>query len=70
MKNFLDEAFNAKYSVLPNKQYTYDKIDILKSIADELKYEHFKYLDIDNNPENYQQNDFCVVDNVDFSIVK
>lgn len=54
MINYIMECMNAKYSALSTGRYVYNQIDAVKIIVDELKYTDFKYLDLDNKPENYQ----------------
>jgi len=51
MLNFIIDSINAKYSI--NGRYIYNQIDAVKLIVDELKNTDFKYLDLDNKPDNY-----------------
>ena len=52
--NYLKDSMNVKYSSLSTGRYVYDSFDVMKLIIDEMKYTDFKYLDLDNKPENYQ----------------
>ena len=53
IKSILDLAFDAKYDKMYFR-HTYKHLDLLKKIADEMQQEHFSYLDVENNPKNYQ----------------
>jgi len=55
MINYLRTAFNAKYPIMQAGRYTYKQNEVLKVIADELKRDSLKYLDLDENPEAYKQ---------------
>ena len=54
MLNYIMDCTNAKYNTMPSCRYIYKQTDIMKLIVDELKFTEFKYLDLDNKPENYQ----------------
>lgn len=63
--NYLKDSMDVKYSSLSNGKYVYDSYDIMKLIVDEMKFTDFKYLDLDNKPENYHiafTNLFRVID--------
>lgn len=53
MLNYVIDSINTKYSHISNGRHVYNQTDILKLIVDEIKYTEFKYLDLDNKPENY-----------------
>jgi DNA-directed RNA polymerase beta subunit len=54
MLNYIIDCTNAKYSTMNDGRYVYQQTEVMKLIVDELKYAEFKYLDLDNKPENYQ----------------
>lgn len=54
MIKYLINAFNAKYTNLPNGRNLYTQHDVLQYIAEEIKDTEFKYLNLDENPDNYQ----------------
>jgi DNA-directed RNA polymerase beta subunit len=53
MLNYVIDCINTKYNIIGNGRYVYKQSDVMKLIIDELKYTEFKYLDLDNKPENY-----------------
>jgi len=54
MLNYIIESVNAKYSSISTGRHVYKQTDVLKLIVDEIKYTDFKYLELDEKPENYQ----------------
>jgi len=55
MNNFLIESFKVKYTHLSESKFTYNQVDCLQNLAEKIKDKSFAYLDVDNNPENYQK---------------
>ncbi len=55
MFNFMRDAYDVKYTIIPGGKRVYEHVDIMRLIIDELKYKEFKYLDLDNKDENYKQ---------------
>lgn len=54
MINYVIESINAKYSTLSTGRYVYNQVEVMKLIVDEMKYTEFKYLELDEKPDNYQ----------------
>ena len=54
MINYVIDSINAKYAMLSTGRYVYNQSDVMKLIIDEMKYTEFKYLELDEKPENYQ----------------
>jgi DNA-directed RNA polymerase beta subunit len=54
MINYIMDCIGAKYNNISDGRYVYKQMDVLKLIADELKNTEFKYLELDDKPENYQ----------------
>jgi DNA-directed RNA polymerase beta subunit len=54
MFKYIVNSLNAKYNNISGGRYVFDQIDALKLIIDEMKYNEFKYLELDENPKNYQ----------------
>lgn len=54
MINYIKDSINAKYSMVSSGRYVYNQIEVMKLIIDEMKYTEFKYLELDEKPENYQ----------------
>jgi DNA-directed RNA polymerase beta subunit len=54
MFNYITDSLNTKYSAVSGGRYVYDQTDVVKLLVDELKYTEFKYLELDEKPENYQ----------------
>ena len=52
MLNYIINSVNAKYSSISTGRHVYKQTDVLKLIVDEIKYTDFKYLDLDEKPEN------------------
>jgi DNA-directed RNA polymerase beta subunit len=55
MINYLRTAFNAKYPIMMAGRNTYKQNEVLRVIADELKRDSLKYLELDTNEEAYTQ---------------
>jgi DNA-directed RNA polymerase beta subunit len=55
MFKYIEDAFNIKYSSVPDGQYEYRPTKILEMLVDVLKVTEFSYLKLDENPEAYQQ---------------
>lgn len=65
LMSYITDSINVKYSSLTNGRYVYNSYDVMKLIIDEMKYTEFKYLELDDKPENYQiafNNLFRVID--------
>jgi DNA-directed RNA polymerase beta subunit len=54
MFNYITDSLNTKYAMVSGGRYTYDQTDVVKLLVDEIKYTEFKYLEIDEKPDNYQ----------------
>jgi DNA-directed RNA polymerase beta subunit len=54
MINYILSSMAAKYSAISGGRYVYNQIDAVKLIVDELKNTEFKYLELDDKPDNYQ----------------
>jgi DNA-directed RNA polymerase beta subunit len=54
MINYIIDSINVKYASLSNGRRVYNQVEAMKIIVDELKYTDFKYLELDEHPENYQ----------------
>lgn len=55
MNNYLRAGFAAKYPIMMEGRNKYKQSDVLKVVADELKRDSLKYLDLDVKPEAYKQ---------------
>lgn len=55
MINYLINAFNAKYPIMQAGRHKYKQNEVLRVIADELKRDSLKYLELDTNPNAYKQ---------------
>jgi DNA-directed RNA polymerase beta subunit len=55
MINYLKSGFAAKYPIMMEGRHQYKQSDVLKVVADELKRDSLKYLDLDANPDAYKQ---------------
>lgn len=53
MLNYIIDCMKARYGTISGGRHVYSQMDVAKLIIDELKYTEFKYLDLDNKPENY-----------------
>ena len=68
MTQYLINAFNAKYTHMSESRYIYTQADALQYAAEELnniKDSAFAYLDLNNNPENYQKVTNFLLENFD-----
>lgn len=65
MIQYLTNAFSAKYSDLPGGRYIYTQNEALQYMAEEIKDSAFAYLDLDNNPDNYQKVTNFLLENFD-----
>lgn len=65
MMQYLINAFDAKYTNLSNGRDIYSQHDTLQYIAEEIKDTAFSYLDLDNNPDNYQKVTNFLLENFD-----
>lgn len=56
MFNFIRNAYATTYDFADNAKYIYESSSVLRSIAEEMKDDDlgFKYLKLDDHPENYQ----------------
>ena len=54
MMNHIVDFMNAKYTNISSGRHVYNQIYVIKLLINELKNTDFKYLDLDNKPENYQ----------------
>jgi DNA-directed RNA polymerase beta subunit len=54
MMNYVIDSINAKYALMSAGRYIYNQSEVMKLIVDEMKYTEFKYLELDEKPENYQ----------------
>lgn len=55
MTQYLVNAFNAKYLHMPDSRYIHTQTDALRYVAEQIKETAFAYLDLENNPEEYQK---------------
>lgn len=65
MVKYIIDAFKAKYSMLGDARYIYTQHDTLQYVAEQIKDASFAYLDVDNNPENYQRITNFLLENFD-----
>jgi DNA-directed RNA polymerase beta subunit len=70
MIQYIKNAFNAKYTDLGKGSNIYSQHDVLQYIAEEIKDESFSYLDLDNNPENYQKVTNFLLENIDIHLLQ
>lgn len=68
--NYLNTAFNAKYAHLSKGRYVYTQSDVLQYIAEEIAESEFAYLDVSNNPENYQKITNFILDLLDIHFLQ
>lgn len=54
MLNYIIDSLNTKYSMISKARYVYGQTDAIKLVIDELKNTEFKFLELDEHPENYQ----------------
>lgn len=52
--NLLNQCFEAKYQDFEKLRSRYDQFDVLKGIVDSLPKDIFQYLELEQNPDNYQ----------------
>jgi DNA-directed RNA polymerase beta subunit len=62
---FLNMAFNAKYTHLPKGRYAYTQSESLQYIAEGIAESGFSYLDVNSFPENYQKITNFILDHLD-----
>jgi DNA-directed RNA polymerase beta subunit len=55
MINYLRTGFTAKYPIMQEGRHIYKQNEVLKVVADELKRDSLKYLELDTNSEAYKQ---------------
>jgi DNA-directed RNA polymerase beta subunit len=53
MINYIIDSINTKYAMVSNGRYVYNQDEVMKLIVDEMKYTEFKYLELDEKPDNY-----------------
>jgi DNA-directed RNA polymerase beta subunit len=65
MIQYLVNAFDAKYINMAASRYIYSQNDSLQYVAEQIKDTAFSYLDLDNNPDNYQKVTNFLLENFD-----
>lgn len=65
IKQFLNKAFSVKYDKFPNSRNIYSQEQSLRYIAEMISETKFNYLDVNNNPENYQRITNYILDRID-----
>ena len=70
MNEYLVDAFNAKYTHLPNARNIYTQGEVLDYFAREIKDSAFGYLDVDSYPENYQKITNFILDHTDLCFLQ
>jgi DNA-directed RNA polymerase beta subunit len=54
LRYYFRDAFDAKYTHFPNARNVRKQNDVYKLLVNKIKDDFFKYLDLDNKPENYK----------------
>ena len=65
LEGFLNSAFSAKYNHLSKGRFKYSQNEVIQYIAEEIAESEFSYLDVSNNPENYQKITNLILDYLD-----
>lgn len=70
MTQYLINAFNSKYQDMSKSRYIYTQNECLQYMAEEIKDKSFGYLDVDNNPENYQKITNFILESLDIHFMQ
>lgn len=67
--NYLKQAYEAKYIAVPDARSVFKSDELLKLVVDELKSDDFKYLDLDEHPEQYQTAFNSIMNEIDTNLL-